>query len=134
MEHLEIQTEHLNFQMVSFLLSWGHLNFQMQDEDGRDADTWREELPNREEISQPDSEDSLGPEQVADELRRLTGAHAPMTGSTSFHDPRGGATAPDANWDTHDPYAPQRPRRNRGRALTPDPFMFLSTSNYLVGA
>ena len=98
-----------------------------QDADGQDADTLREELPNREEISQPDSEDSLGPEQVADELRRLTEAHAQTTGSTSVHDPRGGATAPDASWDTQGPYAPQRPRRNRGRALTPDPLMFRTT-------
>ena len=89
-----------------------------QDADGQDADTLREELPNREEISPPDSEDSLGPEQVADELRRLTEAHAQMTGSTSFHDSRGGATAPDTSWDTHGPYAPQRARRNRGRALS----------------
>ena len=37
-----------------------------QDGDGPVADTCREELQNREEISQPDSEDSLGPEQVAD--------------------------------------------------------------------
>ena len=55
-----------------------------QDADGQAADTLREELPNREEIPPPDSEDSLGPEQVVDELRRLTEAHAQMTGSTSL--------------------------------------------------
>ena len=79
------------------------------------------------EVPSPDSEDSLGPEQVVDELRRLTEAHAQMTDSTPVHDSRGGATAPDAGWDTHGPYAPQRARRNRGRALSPDPFMFHST-------
>ena len=48
-----------------------------------------------------------------------------MTGSTSFHDSRGGATAPDAV--SHGPYAPQRARRNRGRTVSPDPLMFRST-------
>ena len=55
-----------------------------QDADGQDADTLREELPNREEVPPPDSEDSLGPERVADELGRLTEANAQMTGSTQF--------------------------------------------------
>ena len=79
-----------------------------QDADGQDADTLREELPNREELPPQDSEDSLGPkpEQVADELRRLTEAHAQMTGSTPFHDSRGGATAPDASWDARMAHMP----------------------------
>ena len=98
-----------------------------QDADGQDSDTLREELQSREAVPPQDSEDSLGPEQVADELRRLTEAHAQMTGSTSFHDSRGGATAPDAVWDAHGPYAPQRARRSRGRTMAPDPLVFRST-------
>ena len=99
-----------------------------QDADGQDSDTLREELQRSRDAFPPqDSEDSLGPEQVADELRRLTEAHAQMTGSTSFHDSRGGATAPDSVWDTYGAYAPQSVRRNRGRTVSPYPLMFRST-------
>ena len=81
----------------------------------------------RSEFPPHDSEDSLGPEDVADELRRLTSAHTQTTGSVSTREPRGGATAPDAAWENHGPYAPQRSRRNRGRPVSPDPLMFRST-------
>ena len=73
---------------------------------------------------------SLGPEQVADELRRLTEAHAQMTGSTSFQDSRGGATLPQLQMQFGIHVAqmqPERVRRNRGRAVSPDPLMFRST-------
>ena len=53
--------------------------------------------------------------------------HTQMTGSASTRDSRGGAIAPDATWENHGPYAPQRSRRNRGQPVSPDPFMFHST-------
>ena len=44
-----------------------------QDAGDQDSDTLREELQrSRDELPPHDSEDSLGPEYVADELRRLT--------------------------------------------------------------
>ena len=47
-----------------------------QDAGDQDSDTLREELQrSRDEFPPHDSEDSLGPEHVADELRRLTAAH-----------------------------------------------------------
>ena len=99
-----------------------------QDADDQNSDTLREELQRSRDAFPPhDSEDSLGPEHVADELRRLTEAHAQMTGSTSIQESRGGATAPDPTWDNQGPYAPQRSRRNRGRPMSPDPLMFRST-------
>ena len=102
-----------------------------QDADDQNSDTLREELQrSRGEFPPHDPEDSLGPEHVADELRRLTEAHAQMTGSASTHASRGGATAPDSTWENHGPYASQKSRRNRGRPVSPDPLMF--HSNYLV--
>ena len=71
-----------------------------QDAGDQDSDTLREELQSRDELPPHDSEDSLGPEHVADELRRLTAAHPQMTGSASTREPRG-ATAPGATWETH---------------------------------
>ena len=99
-----------------------------QDADDQNSDTLREELQrSRDEFPPHDSEDSSGPEHVADELRRLTEAHPQMTSSASTHESRGGATAPDSIWENHGPYAPQRLRRNRGRPASPDPLMFHST-------
>ena len=95
------------------------------DASDQDSDTLREELQrSKHELPLRDSEDSLGPEHVADELRRLTAAHPQMTGSASTCAPRGGATAPDATRETHGPYAPQRSRRNRGRPVSPDHLCF----------
>ena len=72
--------------------SWNLLiyrNWEDQDAGDQDSDTLREELQrSREELPPHDSEDSLGPEYVADELRRLTTAHTQMTGSVSTHEPR----------------------------------------------
>ena len=74
-----------------------------------------------------DSEDSLGPEYVADELRRLAAELPPGAESAPQRDPRVGATAPEAVWENNGPYAPQRSRRNRSRPVSPDPFMFHTT-------
>ena len=80
----------------------------------QDSDTLREEPQrSRNEVPPHDSEDSIGPEHVADELRRLTAAHSQTTGFASTREPWGGDTAPDAAWENHVPYAPQRSRRNR---------------------
>ena len=71
-----------------------------RDAGARESDTLREELPrDGSEIPPYDSEDSLGPEQVANELRRLTEAHSQMMGTDSIREPREGAPAPDAVWE-----------------------------------
>ena len=58
-----------------------------QDEDDQNSDTLREELQrSRDEFPPHDSEDSLGPERVADELRQLTATHTQLTGSASTHE------------------------------------------------
>ena len=73
----------------------------------------REELQrSREEFPLPDSEDSLGPERVADELTRLTAIHAPRKSSHSTTDPREGATAPDST--------PPLVDEHRGGATAPE--------------
>ena len=99
-----------------------------QDADDQDSDALREELQiSRDEFPPHDSEDSLGPEHVENELRRLTAAHSQMMGTASTREPMEGATAPDSTWENHSPYAPQRSRNNRGRQLSPDPLMFHTT-------
>ena len=99
-----------------------------QDVAEQDSDALRQELQrSRDEFPPHDSEDSFGPEHVADELRRLVAEHPQMTGSVSPRESREGATAPDAAWENHGPYAPQRSRRYRGRTVSPDPFMFHTT-------
>ena len=99
-----------------------------QEADDQTSEVLREELQrSREEIPPHDSEDSLGPEHVADELRRLTEAQAQMTGSIPPRKSGGGATASYSTWENHDPSAPQRLRSNRGGSQTPDPHMFHST-------
>ena len=93
------------------------------------------------EIPLHDSEDSLGPERIADELRRLTEAQAQSASATPHHGSEEGATAPNSNWtregatapdttwdwENRGPYAPQRSGRHRGRLQPPDPNMFRST-------
>ena len=80
-----------------------------QDVGDQDSDSLREELQRSRDEFPPDSEDSLGPEHVAHELRRLV------------------AVAPNAAWENHGPYAPQRSRRHRGRPVSPDTVMFHTT-------
>ena len=63
-----------------------------------------------------DSEDSLEPEHVADELRGLAAEL-----------PREGATAPGVFRENDGPYAPRRSGRHRGRTVSPDPLMFHTT-------
>ena len=56
-----------------------------QGADDQNSNILREELQRSRDAFPPhDSEDSLGPEHVADELRRLIEAHAQMTGSASI--------------------------------------------------
>ena len=99
-----------------------------QDVGDQDSDTLREELQrNRDDFPPHDSEGSLGPEHMADELRRLVAEHPSVMGSASPCEAREGATAPNADWENHGPYAPQRSRRHRGRPVSPDPFMFHTT-------
>ena len=93
-----------------------------QDANDQDSDNLRiDETPPH------DSEDSLEPEHVADELRRLAAEFPPVVASVPQHEPREGATAPEAFWETNGPYAPRRSRRYRGRSVSPDPFMFHTT-------
>ena len=71
-----------------------------QDVGNQDSDALREELQrSRDEFPPHDSEDSLGPELVADELRRLAAEHPQISGSASPCEPREGAPAPDAAWE-----------------------------------
>ena len=49
---------------------------------------------------------SFGPEQVADELRRLAAEPPQVEGSASPCESRRGAQAPDVTWEDHGPGAP----------------------------
>ena len=99
-----------------------------QDVGDQDSDNLREELQRRfDEFPPHDSEDSLGPEHVAEELRRLAIEFALVVESVPQHAPREGATAPEAFWENNVPYAPRRSRRYRGRPVSPDPLMFPTT-------
>ena len=99
-----------------------------QDEGAQNSDVLHEELQRSiNELPPHDSEDSLGPEHVADELRRLAAELPPRAESVPQRDPRVGATAPEAVGENNGPYAPQRSRRDRGRPVSPDPFMFHTT-------
>ena len=60
-----------------------------QDVDDQDSDALREELQrSRDEFPPHDSEDALGPERVADELRRLVAEHPQVEGSASPCEPQ----------------------------------------------
>ena len=99
-----------------------------QDVGDQDSNDLHEELQRRvDEFPPHDSEDSLGPEHVAEELRRLAAEFPPVVESTLQREPREGATAPEAFWETSGPYAPRRSRRHRGQTESPDPFMFHTT-------
>ena len=95
----------------------------------QNPDALREEVQENREIPPHDSEDSLSPERVADELRRLTETRAQAASATPHQGSEEGATAPSSNWDWENrgPYAPHRSGRYRGRLQSPDPFMFNST-------
>ena len=90
----------------------------------RFPDILPKEMQGNRETPPHDSEDSLSPERVADELKRLAEAQAQSTSnipnqsseegataSTSTWN-RTGAAAPDSSWDweSRGPYAPQRSR------------------------
>ena len=76
-----------------------------QEADDQKFEVPQDELPrNREEVPPHDSEGSLDPEHVADELRRLTEAPAQLLGSVSPHGSGEGATAP--TWEKNAPYTP----------------------------
>ena len=104
-----------------------------QDVGDQDSDALREELQrSRDEFPPHDSEDSLGPEHVAESMLMSSegssrNTHQLIEGSAPPREPREGATAPDVAWENHGPYAPQRSRRHRGQPVSPDPFMFHTT-------
>ena len=81
-----------------------------------------EELQRNLDAFPPDSEDSIGPKQVADELRRLAEEFPPVAELTE------GATAPGAFREHNGPYAPRRSGRHRVRPVSPDPFTFHTTN------
>ena len=96
--------------------------------DDQDSEDLHEELRRSlDESPSRDSEDSLGPEHVADELRRLATEFPPVRDSVPQREPREGATAPGAFRDNNGPYAPRRSGRHRGRPVSPDPLMFHTT-------
>ena len=100
-----------------------------------------EEVPTSRETPPHDSEDSLSPGCVADELKRLAEVQAQSTSNVPHQSSEEGATAststwnrteavaPDSSWDweSRGPYAPQRSERHRGGTRSPDPFMFNTT-------
>ena len=94
------------------------------------VDPTREEAQeSKENAPLPDSEESLDPERVAEELGRLSGTQVLRMVSVSTHpESEEGASAPNStrNWEgaaapnairdrDHGPYAPQRAGRYRGR-------------------
>ena len=82
----------------------------------------------KDEPAEHDSEDSLRPEQMGEELRRLIAEFPPSADSTPRQlDEQRGATAPCAPREFDGPYAPRRSTRSRGRAVSPDPLMFHHT-------
>ena len=96
--------------------------------DDQNFEDLNEELRRRiDEFPPPDSEDSLGPERVADELRRLAAEFPLVVDAVPQREPREGATAPRALRNNNGPHAPRRSRRHRGRPVSPDPLMFHTT-------
>ena len=105
------------------------------------VDPTREEAQeSKENAPLTDSEDSLDPERVAEELSRLSGTQVPMVSVSTHPESEEGASAPNStrNWEgaaapnsirdrDHGPYAPQRAGRYLGRLRSPDPFMFNTT-------
>ena len=87
----------------------------------QDSEDLNEELRRHiDEFPPHDSEDSLGPEHVADELRRLAAEFPPVVDSVPQREPREGATAPGAfRKQNNGPYAPRRSGRHRGRPVSP---------------
>ena len=92
-----------------------------------------------ERTPEPDSEDSITAERVAEELHRLSdtreprvSAHAPPNAEEEANSPQ---TTPrervfaseDSGERGYGPYASQGARRSRGRYRSPDPFMFSDT-------
>ena len=86
-----------------------------------------EELLRNRDAFPPDSEDSLGPEDVADELKRLAATFPPVVDSDPQRESREGATAPGAFRERNGPCAPRRSGRHRVRPVSPDPFIFHTT-------
>ena len=83
----------------------------------------------KDERAEPDSEDSLRPEQMGEELHRLIAEFPPSADSTPRQlDEQRGATAPCPPSEFDGPYAPRRSTRKRGRAVSPDPFLFHQTT------
>ena len=79
----------------------------------QDSEDLNEELRTHiDESPLHDSEDSLGPEHVADELRRLAAEFPPVVDSVSQRESREGATAPEAFRESNGPYAPRRSGRH----------------------
>ena len=84
----------------------------------------------KEEPDEHDSEDSLRPEPVAEELQRLLAELPPAVDSIPQQpnqEQREGATALESLREFGGPYAPRRSTRYRGRPVSPDPLMFHTT-------
>ena len=82
----------------------------------------------KDEPAEHDSEDSLRPEQMGEELRRLIAEFPPSADSTPRQlDEQRGATDPCTPREFDGPYAPRRSTRSRGRAVSPDPLLFHHT-------
>ena len=91
-----------------------------------------------ERTPEPDSEESITAERVAEELRRLADTQGPRVSvhtppnaeeeaNPSQTTPRERASNPEGSREDYGPYASQRTRRMRGRHHSPDPFLFTDT-------
>ena len=79
----------------------------------------------KDEPAEHDSEDSLRPEHMREELRRLIAEFPPSAESAPPQlDGQRGVTAPCTPREFDGPYAPRRSTRSRGRAASSDPLMF----------
>ena len=96
-------------------------------------------LREKRRLPEPDSEDSITAERVAEELYRLSDTRGPRVSAHGLPEAEEEATPPqttprersfaseDSREQGYGPYASQGARRLRGRCHSPDPFMFNST-------
>ena len=110
---------------------------EQKEPEGKDEATTSAKQEER--TPEPDSEDSITAERVAEELHRLAGiqrprvsVHAPPNAeeeaNSSQTTPRERAFVREGSREQgYGPYASQRARRLRGRHHSPDPFLFIDT-------
>ena len=110
-----------------------------REEPGRKEENDATHVKQEEHTPEPDSEDSITAERVAEELRNLSETRAPMVNAHPQLETEEGANAlqstqreraiasEDTREQAYGPYASQGARRFRGRLCSPDPFLFNTT-------